>query len=460
MLTFETLIDAQERVLAERTAARAAHLAEQTTLLDTAEKAGRSSLDEAEQKRFDELSAAKRSIDAELPAIEAKLAELRAEAKADEDATRAAQTAAPGAKLPQRSPTVVLSEPETYRKGGNVSYFRDLYRATNLGDTAAAERLARNDLEVRALSTADGAGGEFVPPAWMIDEYVGLARAGRVVADQVRHESLPGGTDSIKLPSVATGTATAQQTINTAVQQTDATTSSVTADVFTVAGGQLVPQQLLDQSPINIDAIILADLAADYATKLDVAVINSANANGKGLLQVSGINGVTYTDASPTVAELYPKFADATQQIHTNRFMPAEKHFMHPRRWAWLEAAVDSQGRPLVLPAANMPANVIAAMGDIVAEGFVGMLQGLPVFVDPNIPTNLGAGTNEDRVITARTSDVILYEGNPRAEAFREVNAKEIQVFFRFFNYYALHSARYPKSISVISGTGLAAPTF
>lgn len=140
--------------------------------------------------------------------------------------------------------------------------------------------------------------------------------------------------------------------------------------------------------------------------------------------------------------------------------MPPDKIFMHPRRWAWLTVSVDTAGRPLVVPVAQMPQNAIASMGDVISEGFVGTMQGLPVYVDPNIPTNLGAGTNEDRIIIARSSDVILFEGTPRAEAFRETYADQLSVLLRFYNYAALHSERYPKSLSVVSGTGLIAPTF
>lgn len=427
-----------------------------------AEKRG---LTDDEDKAFAEKRDAIKAKDADIAAVEARIGELEEAEQRDAKAAELRAKYQPGG--PQPSGVKVTSEPETYRKGGNVSYFRDLYRAQQRGDRDAIDRLQRNDREVqeglqkRALSTTDGAGGEFVPPLWMVDEYVALARAGRVVADQVAHQPLPPGTDSISLPKLTSGTATAEQTAqNTAVQNTDATTNSVTAAVATIAGQQVVSQQLLEQSPINMDPILLADLAADYATKLDVFVINNNAANKRGLLNASGINAVTYTDATPTVGEAYSKVGDAIQQIHTNRFLPPDKVFMHPRRWAWFTVAVDTQGRPLVVPVAQMPANVLAAMGDVQSEGFVGTLQGLPVFVDPSIPTNLGAGTNEDRIIVLRSSDTILFEGTPRAEAFRETKADQLSVLLRFYNYAALHSERYPKGISVISGTGLVAPTF
>ncbi len=438
--------------------------------LEAARAEKRDALTEAETTAFAEAREALKKHDEEI------LARAEAIKEAEADEARAAKVAALHGATPeeraaqQRAPIRTGAEPTTYRKGGSESYFRDLAMANVKQSSDAIARLQRNDrevqvdLEARGLTTVDGAGGEFVPPLWVVDDYVKLARAGRVVADQLNGKDLPGGTDSINLPKIATGTSTAEQaTQNTALSDTDMTTSSVEAKVATIGGKQIVAVQLLEQSPLGaiLDEVILGDLAADYAVRADVFVISNNAAGKRGLLNVTGINAVTYTDASPTAAELYPKIGDGIQQIHTNRFMPAEKIFMHPRRWAWLTVQVDSTGRPLVIPAANLPQNVIAAMGEnIVAEGFVGMLQGLPVYVDANIPVNLGAGTNEDRIITARTSDVLFMEGSPRAEAFRETKADQLSVLFRFYNYAALHSERFPKSISVISGTGLITPTF
>ncbi|WP_329114451.1 phage major capsid protein [Streptomyces sp. NBC_01353] len=441
--------------------ARAALKTELDNVL-TAPTAEKRELTDTEAQTFNEKREALKAKDTEIEEFRTRIADLEEDEKREQ---RAAQVLAEHRQAGERRERVtVVSEPETYRKGGQQSYFRDLFRAQQRGDHEAIERLRHNDREVvekRALTTTDGGVGEFVPPLWMVEDYVRLARAGRVVADQVASQPLPGGTDSINLPRLATGTSTAEQaTQNTAVSNTDATSNSVTASVATIAGQQVVSQQLLEQSPINMDAILLGDLAADYAVRLDTFVISNNAASKRGLLNVTGLNAITYTDATPTVGEAYAKVGDGIQQIHTGRFMPPDKIFMHPRRWAWLTVSVDTAGRPLVVPVAQMPQNAIASMGDVISEGFVGTMQGLPVYVDPNIPTNLGAGTNEDRIIIARSSDVILFEGTPRAEAFRETYADQLSVLLRFYNYAALHSERYPKSLSVVSGTGLIAPTF
>ncbi|MET9301778.1 phage major capsid protein [Micromonospora aurantiaca] len=408
-------------------------------------------------------TAARDAADGTVTARQERLDSLLAEQAREEEVAALAERTAPAAPRPTGGARVT-SEPEVYRKKGENSYFRDLFRAQHMNNRESVERLARNDramadnTEYRALTTVDGAGGDFVPPLWMVQDFINLARAGRVVADQVRQQSLPAGTDTISLPRLATGTATAEQsTQNTAVQNTDATTSSVSANVATIAGQQVISQQLLDQSPVNMDDVLLADLAADYAIKLDTFVISNNATNKVGLLSVSG-NSVTYTDASPTVGELWAKIADAIQQIHTNRLMPPDKIFMHPRRWAWFTAALDTAGRPLI--GANNAQNAIGSSGAPTSQGWVANIQGLDVYIDPNIPINLGTGTNEDRIIVLRSTDTILYEGSPRSETFRETKADQLSVLLRFYNYAALHASRLPKSVSVISGTGLVTPTF
>ncbi|MFI6270728.1 phage major capsid protein [Micromonospora zamorensis] len=411
-----------------------------------------------------ERTRARDEADNTVTARQARLDALVAEQAREDEVAELSQRVTPAADRPVGGARVT-AEPEVYRKRGDHSYFRDLFRAQHMNNRDSVDRLVRNDramsgsTEYRALTTTDGAGGDFVPPLWMVQDFINLARAGRVVADQVRHQALPAGTDTISLPRLATGTAVAEQSSqNSAVQNTDATTGSVSANVATIAGQQVISQQLLDQSPVNMDDILLADLAADYAIKLDTFVISNNATNKVGLLSVSGLNAVTYTDASPTVGELWAKIADAIQQIHTGRLMPPDKIFMHPRRWAWFTAAMDSAGRPLI--GATNSQNAIGNSGAPTSQGWVANIQGLDVFIDPNIPINLGAGTNEDRIIVLRSSDTILYEGTPRSETFRETKADQLSVLLRFYNYAALHASRLPKSVSVIAGTGLATPTF
>lgn len=372
----------------------------------------------------------------------------------------------------QSSDARVKSEPLTYRRNGEHSMFTDLYRVSKFSDQAAAQRLERHAKEMVVerqlkageaaydLSSTDAAGGYLVAPLWLNDQFITLARAGRVTADVLGARPLPPNTDSINLPRMTSGASVADQADGGAVSETDAVFDTIAGAVKTVAGMQDVSQQLVDRSVPGIDEVIFADLAKAYAVDLDTKVINSAVANNLGLLQVSSINSVTYTDSTPTVGELYSKLADAIRQIHEGIYMPATAVIMHPRRWAFILAGLDTTNRPLISPVA--PQNPVGSFGGVVAQGLVGSVQGLPVYVDPNIPSTLGSGTNEDRIIVVRADECFLYEdgSGPYLETFRDVGSGTLTVRFRLHNYWAQINSRRPDAISVISGTGLAAPTF
>src|SRR4029077_4263918 len=105
--------------------------------------------------------------------------------------------------------------------------------------------------EVRDLSRVDGSGGYAVPPAWLMSQYLDLARPGRAFANLVQRQPLPGGTDSINIPRVLTApTAEIHVADNTAVSETDISDTVINAPVRTISGQQGVAIQLIDQSPI------------------------------------------------------------------------------------------------------------------------------------------------------------------------------------------------------------------
>lgn len=331
---------------------------------------------------------------------------------------------------------------------------------------APAEIRYESDPERRALDRVDTSGGEFVPPLWLIEQFIGVSRGARVFADLCNQMPLPAGTDTISIPKVATGATTAAQTAdNAAVSDTDMTTSSVSASVQTIAGQQDVAMQLLDQSPIAFDQVVFTDLAEDHAEQTDTYAIDGSGASGQflGVLNVGSIDTTTYTDASPTVPELYPKIADSANEVATQRKRPVTAIVMHPRRWYWMLSAVDSSNRPLVAMQAQGPQNALAAAndGNPWAEGGpVGVTPFGTVYIDPNVPINLGAGTDEDAIILTRPQEIFLWEGPIRTRVLQEVGSGTLTVRFQLFNYAAFMPDRRVENHSIITGTGLITPTF
>ena len=133
---------------------------------------------------------------------------------------------------------------------------------------------------------------------------------------------------------------------------------------------------------------------------------------------------------------------------------------MHPRRWAWHLASLDSTNRPLVVPNGS-GFNAFAGFQDVRAQGAVGELQGLPVYVDPNVPTNLGAGTNEDEIYFVSQRESHLWE-DPNAPVLiraEQTSAKSLGVDLVVYAYFAYLFTRTTHAQKV-NGTGLVTPTF
>ena len=200
----------------------------------------------------------------------------------------------------------------------------------------------------------------------------------------------------------------------------------------------------------------MQDLVSAYHTTLDAAVV--AN-----LLAVAG-NAVTYTDASPTVAELYPKILDGVQQIQTSYFGGPNAIIMHPRRLAWILAALDSSNRPLAVPTPNGPMNAVATGASSVVYGNSGYsIAGLPVITDANVSIIAGAGDNQDTIFIANMQELHLWEqgsGEPMMLRFEQPESQQLNITMIVYGYAAFTANRYPSAFSQINGTGLITPTF
>lgn len=460
------------QMIAELRTKRTAERDKMQRVLDTAAKFNRTKLSGGEKERFD-------TAEQTIRAYDERIDELVAQQDTDDASAEYSRKYAFAGYGEG-----VTGEPEVYRAApDSPSYFRDLYRARRQGDAGAMERLRRNDkmvadavekrartgdrkAQTRALSTTNGAGGEWVPPLWLEDAWVRVVRPGRVTANLATPNPMPPGTDMINLPKMLTGTAVAvQATQGSGIQQTDATTGSIASPVITLAGGQTVAMQLVEQSPLNIDELLLGDLAEDYAQKADVQVLSGSGSSGQamGLLNLAGTNSIAWTTSTPAVGGdggLYAMLGAAVSAIHTNRLMPPDCIVMHPRRWAWVESRSDSSNRPLVLPDAQNPMNSAGIVGPLAAEGRVGTMMGLPVFTDANLPTNVGTGTNQDVILVTRASDLYVWESSLRAEAFEQTYASTLQLLCRVYSYLSFQPGRYPKSTAIISGTGLVLPVF
>ena len=368
---------------------------------------------------------------------------------------------------------VVTKEAMTYDKDGKNSFVRDMIGAQLRNDRSSWERLYRHQQEVaietRDISRTDGAGGDFVPPIYLINEYAEFARAARVTADLVTNMALPAGTDSINIPQITTGTLAAFQSADNAATTTrDMVSSTVTAPVRTISGYENVSIQLVEQSPLagGLDRLVFGDLMADYALQLNTAVTGAGDGTSgtlKGLITLGAdtTNGIptTWTETTPTAVNGIKAIAQAISKVTTNRYKAAEAIVMHPSMWYWFASQADGSNRPLVVPVTGA-SQAFNASGTVTnpgaPAGLVGTIQGVPVFIDATLPKTYA--TNQSPILVGKFSDSYLFESGVKTRVLPDVLSSNLTVRFQVYGYAAL-AHRFNKSVSAISGTGTVAPS-
>lgn len=489
-------------VLDAARAKRAKHQSKLDSLLETPTAEARS-LTDSEATEFEELASKITKLDAQISLLEA-------------DEVRKAAAVAASAEIVADAPAaIVRSEPMTYDEHRHdTSYLRDLTAIqvpqSGLDANGARERMARHIHEIEVESRKDktiaqrladarqekrvnpnttaGTGGEFVPPLWLVNQYVPFMRPGRVCANRIQNQPLPPGIDVINIPRLTVGSQAAIQGGNAgAVQSTDIQTTYVSAPVNTIAGQEDISLQLLEQSPIAMDGVVFQDLAADYDQRLDLQVLVGTGSNGQhtGVFNLARAAGTSPTvsqasyvavtnatptfftigGASPTNASNVGGIISGVNQVETFRYAPPTGIWVHPRRANWWSAQADTQGRPLFVTPNYGPLNAAGVNeSSPVYQGVAGNLFGLPVIKDANMPTTASSGAptggTQDAAVVLKEDDQILWEGSLKLRALPEILSGTLQIRFQVYAYSALTFGRVPNSVAIVGGSGFAAPTF
>jgi Phage capsid family len=356
----------------------------------------------------------------------------------------------------------------TYRPDGGTSFFRDLTTAQR-GDQEARMRLHRNHDEaadfhagrlgvsMRDMGDSAAAGGEFVPVLYLPEQWVSPSISRRPLADALPGLPLPPQGTSISIPQLSSGVSVAARASGGTVSETDGITSEITHDVNEIAGLTDVDRIAVMRSDPGLDLVIEQTLQRRHDAYLDSQLISGSGTapEHRGIRNVSGVNSVTFTAGTPTAAGLLAKLGDAIQKVASERSgeVYPDLLVMHPRRAAWLAVSLSD----------TVPLFQVGSLNQAAGQntgGFVSNLMGLNVVQDASIPTTLGASTNEDVILVLASEDFILLESPPFARVNEFVGSGTGAIRFELFSHSAFLSKRYPKSATVISGTGLAAPTF
>ena len=354
----------------------------------------------------------------------------------------------------------VRDEPLTYSDKSEHSFFTDMYRSQVLADPTAQARIQRHQAEMaieqRASTSSDAAG--LVVPAYLTAEAAELARAGRPTANVCTRLPLGASGNTINISRMTTGTSVAAQASEaSAVSSTDFSDTLLTVNVRTYAGQSDMSRQVLERGT-GVESLIMSDLALAYATSLNSDIIDGAGTSGThlGILGTTGIGSITANDASPTGAETWQQVIKAIGTVNENRYLPPDIIVMHPRRWAYLAGSLDSNNRPLVNPAGNFPTDPAAVGSAAGYGGVVGNIAGVPVVTDAGIPVDKGPGDDEDRIIVARRSDLLLWESAgaaPTVARFDSVGSASLTIKLVAYGYSAFTAGRYPTGVAVIDGT-------
>ena len=323
---------------------------------------------------------------------------------------------------------------------GQLDTYRD---ALYGGPEDSRARLAT--VETRAGTTAATAGGNFVintAPRYIADQFAEFARNAAVLSTVFPVEPIPDVGMDIYTARITTGTAvTPQATENNSVGTQDIVEAKTqTSPVGMISGYLDVSIQLDDRAdPAFFDVVCARELGSALGAQLDAQLLSGTGANGQllGLISVTGINTVAYTDASPSQAEAWPKLMQGVGDLAVALGNVADTILMHPRRGAWFHTWKDSStGMQSNL---NWPA---------------------PVVNVPSIPTNLGAGTNEDFALAVRASELPIFLGPVQLEAHREVGSSTGTVRIVARQYAATLFGRRPEAVTKISGTGFGGVTY
>lgn len=445
--------------------------AEIQLILDKAQQDGRSNLSAEEDARVAELFAARDQARNDIGGIENKLAttnklkveEMEREAKQKE--VRATETRRPSYDQVAR----VGQEERTYRKDQDPygkGFLMDISRQFMFQDVEAASRLSRHMQEERVeraeyLTRAVGTGAfaGLTVPQYLTELYAPATAALRPFADICNRHPLPESGMSVNISRVTTASSAAvQASENSAVSETNMDDTLLTVNVQTAAGQQTVSRQAIDRGT-GIEDVTMQDLFNRVATTIDSTLLNQAT---NGLTNVA--TATTYTDATPTGAELYPKILGAAAGVEAALLaMGNPTHaVMHSRRWYWLSSQMSSTWPLINWAGIPVQAGGTADSSSSYGSGPRGVLpSGLQVIVDNNVGTALGAGT-EDELYVVPASECHLWE-DPNAPLFiraEQPAAASLGVLLVAYSYFAYTFGRYANGMGKVSGTGLIAPTF
>jgi hypothetical protein len=224
-----------------------------------------------------------------------------------------------------------------------------------------------------------------------------------------------------------------------AIQETDPTSTLAEVPTATIAGQLDLSRQLYDFSLPGSDEWVAAELGADYASKLEIQLISGTGSAGQllGLRNVgTGSTTVPKANGSPTFQTNLAAIGDLVSQTAAAYGGQPDDLLlvMHPKRYDFIVSKASFAPR-FPVPEEN-------------------------IILSTGIPTNLGAGTNQDVVLAVVRSEVLLYQRPVTFKVFPDVGSSTLTIRVSAWGYSALLANRQPAAVGILTGTELTSPVF
>ena len=244
-----------------------------------------------------------------------------------------------------------------------------------------------------AYGGGSGSGAALVATDTMSDSLIDALFANTVVGN-LAGLTFDGLVGNVTVPRVAgksgvtwinpeTGTTT----------ESDPTFDAVTLKPCYAVGKSVITYSMQKQSSIALDAFLEKHLAQCLGEALDYAFVNGKTANGQpvGILN-AGIGSVSAGGAALT----YAKVLELIKKVKKNNVDGANVSFL-------TNPDVEAQ-----LSATPTIAGVLSQMVWQDGADGIGRIKGRPAYVSTNVPSNLGASTNQSALICGDFSQTIL----------------------------------------------------
>jgi hypothetical protein len=345
-------------------------------------------------------------------------------------------------------------DPGTYTRGGQHSFVSDQYRASKMGDKAAAERLnrytvtmvarAQSDPQLRAVlgagATTLGAG--LVPPVWLAEDFAPVMHKRLRLAKALRQVPWAGPFAwTIPVAGTVAKTSSTVEGVNTTI--TNPGYGTITVTPTDITGFTEVSRQMLEASNPAVDAVIWGDMLGDFYDNCEILVIAA-------LVAVAGANTATVSAGVLTTTDIMAQRAGILDGIVAIADAPAGDPDLFvgtSARWASYLKLTDTTGRPLILAQAYPAMNPIG-QGDLGAafnNPFQGRLESLNVVTSPSVAASSGFILN---------SQEHLFSVSPPMQFQFEQPVGPALVRIGVWGYEAVTFARRPKAITKLAYSG------